>query len=254
MILIVLVLDLETLFSPIGAKYDSPGTAHRYPSFAALKKSGSDFGVDGHVRSAAPSLTSGARLLTRVQTNIKPTWSNKTLAPTRVGALSSAFAVHVFWSRVAQLCRYAQIHRHHSPCSRCDWLPVSWSHIPAFRPCTEVWDSRHANAPRVDSCIHGPHRIHEDFLPGWRKAAVSASWRCHLEWRARVHAADWPPRTWFCLSGLHTRLWGLLEGARAEMIWPNKSLQPTRWNEGWTRCFVFDPCWQTRISNFNVGR
>jgi len=28
---------------------------------------------------------------------------NKTLEPTRVGALSSAVAVHVFWSRVAQL-------------------------------------------------------------------------------------------------------------------------------------------------------
>lgn len=33
------------------------------------------------------------------------TWSNKALEPTRVGALSSAFAVHVFWSRVAQLGR-----------------------------------------------------------------------------------------------------------------------------------------------------
>ncbi len=32
---------------------------------------------------------------------------NETLAPTRVGALSSAFAAHVFLSRVAQLCRWA---------------------------------------------------------------------------------------------------------------------------------------------------
>src|SRR5262245_53012897 len=31
--------------------------------------------------------------------------ANKTLEPTRVGAFSSAFADHVFWSRVAQLCR-----------------------------------------------------------------------------------------------------------------------------------------------------
>ena len=31
--------------------------------------------------------------------------SNKTLEPTRVGAFSSAVAVHVFWSRVAQLGR-----------------------------------------------------------------------------------------------------------------------------------------------------
>jgi hypothetical protein len=33
--------------------------------------------------------------------NIK---THKTLQPTRVGALSSAVAVRVFWSRVAQLC------------------------------------------------------------------------------------------------------------------------------------------------------
>jgi hypothetical protein len=33
------------------------------------------------------------------------TWSNKTLEPTRVGALSSAVAVHVHLSRVAQLGR-----------------------------------------------------------------------------------------------------------------------------------------------------
>jgi len=37
------------------------------------------------------------------------TWSNKTLEPTRVGALSSAFAVHVQLSRVAQLGRWASL-------------------------------------------------------------------------------------------------------------------------------------------------
>jgi len=34
---------------------------------------------------------------------------NKSLEPTRVGALSSAIAVRVFWSRVAQLWRWTPI-------------------------------------------------------------------------------------------------------------------------------------------------
>lgn len=36
------------------------------------------------------------------------TWTTKTLKPAGVGALSSAIAVHVYWSRVAQLFRSAE--------------------------------------------------------------------------------------------------------------------------------------------------